>query len=331
MLGLFLLSFAVDAMKCYPYQCAPSDFKMPKGYCSNSYNQTFFLQPCASTQTCNIYTGLCKNPSPEPATISYPGEPCMTSDDCTSGKCAGNYCLGALLNELCADDEDCNPGMHCLASTCRKQLDVLEQGCINDYDCVNTAMCNSTGGNLAGTCLNYLSVSTGLVVDDCVGGVSHLCKTTECSKMATFGTLGICKASSVSVGALPVACTSYTNCTGYDGSIYTTSFCSCGYNNKGTAYCGLFSGDLPTQTYYSTWQKALVASNNQCNTARRYSDACLKKIGYYSQIMIATWNYYMYAEMQNNDNCVKEIITSQGYIDDTAVYLVLPLFLALFS
>ena len=326
---VFFLAIA-ESSTCYPYQCAPSDYKMPQGFCATSYNGTFFLLPCESTQECDLSTGLCISSPAVAPSLNYPGESCTTNSTCASNNCASGICVGVSIGGTCQADEDCNPALRCNNSTCVKQLDVTESGCIDDNDCINSAMCNSTDGSVAGTCLGYLSVAIGLVVSDCVGGTSYLCKTTECSKIALFNSAGVCKVNTVSLNNLPVACTSYLNCTGSDGTYQTNSDCTCGYNANGTSYCQLFGGDLPAQVYFNVWQTALTASISVCNTARRYTSACLMKTGYYTQVMVATWNYLYYPQMQNNDLCIREMINYQGYPDDSAAYLVMVMAIAIF-
>lgn len=321
MLFVILLGNTVSSSTCSPYLCAPADYNMPSGYCATSYNHSFFLKPCSGSEVCNLNTGLCEDPAVDPGSINYPGEPCGQNSDCSTSKCVSSTCTGTASGGYCAENEDCNPGLRCFESVCTKQIDVTQTGCVDDYDCINTAGCNFQGNSLEGTCLNYFSVDIGQVVSDCSGGVSNLCKTSECTLTNKFQTSGICKMSTTSVNTTPVQCRSYLDCVGTDNKYSYTSDCDCGYNANGTSYCKLFSGDLNAQIYYNTWKNALVASIGACNTVRRFSDECLKKIGYYDSILIASWNYYMYPEMQNNDACVSQMITYDGYSHDTAQWI----------
>ena len=321
----FILAPVLSNATCYPYQCAPSDYTMPKNYCAVSYNGTFFLEPCSSSsEICDLTTGKCKESSPVDPTLNYPGEICDSNSDCSSNVCTSNICIGKSVDESCAHHEDCNPGLRCYQSVCQKQLDITVYGCIDDYDCVNYASCNKTTSYM-GTCYSYFSVSIGETVTDCHSGLSYLCSSAECSKIPVFGNYGVCKTATISDYTIPTDCTSNLNCTGSDGTYEYTSECRCGYNNNGTSYCSLFSGDLPSLAYFNMWKNALTASAGTCNTARRFSYDCLERTGYYKKVMMATWDYLYYPEMQNNDDCVMSMINYEGYDIDLSL-VILPLF-----
>lgn len=309
---LMLVSIAV-ASKCLPYQCAPEDYKMPEGYCANSYNNTFFLKPCQNSENCDLTTGKCYTPQAIIESFAYPGESCKINSDCLMQNCSQGICQGYEQGHSCIEHENCSPGLRCYQNICIRQIDMTESGCIDDHDCINSAGCNISPGNIEGTCLGYLTVSIGIDVSDCSGGVSYLCKTGECLKSTKFGNYGTCKTSTTSVNSIPVICNDFTICTGTDGVYSYTGYCECGYNVNGASYCSLFNGDLPGQTYYNTWQKALVASNGVCNTVRRFSTACLKQTENYNKVILSTWGFVMYPQMQNNDACVIEMITYDGY------------------
>lgn len=320
----------VSSQSCYPYQCAPSDYNMPSTYCAQLYNYTlFFLKPCPNSQTCDLTTGQCEAIPTTSQSLNYPGEPCAKNSDCSSKNCTLDKCIGAAFGAFCTQHENCNPGLRCSESVCTKQIDVTGFGCINDYDCINSASCNTTGSTVAGTCIEYFSVPIGLPVSDCSGGVSYMCKSSECSKTFQFGTIGICKTSTTSIHNTPYVCSSDYNCMGTDGVYQYTSDCVCGFNSNGTSYCTLFNGDLQGQVYYTTWQQALVQSISVCNTARRFTNQCLLLTNYYSKVLTATWNFYYYPQMQNNDACVRGMITYEGYDDNALlIFVIFSLYLA---
>lgn len=309
---LFILHLS-ESISCNPYQCAPSDFTMPKNYCSVSYNNTFFLSPCGNSQVCDIPTGQCQKPSPTPASLQYPGEPCTHSSDCSSNTCVNSICKGLESNSTCYSHDQCDPGLRCYQEKCQKQLDLTDSNCFSDFDCINSAGCNYPKSSITGTCTAYFSLPVKHLVSDCINGVSYLCKSSECLNINNLGNYGYCKSSFVSIKALPVSCTNSNDCKGTDGVSNEYSSCVCGYNDKGNSYCEAFSGDLPGLEYFDAWQKALVATLGRCNTERRFEPDCLKAVGQFEVVLRANWKYRYYPLVQNNDDCVKEMITYEAY------------------
>lgn len=310
----FLLFYCANTLQCNTYQCAPKAFTFPNDLsCFNQTNTTVYLQPCPTGKICNLETNLCETkPKPE-STPNYPGEYCLYSSTCLSGSCIRNICEGKSFDQPCNDNEDCNPGLRCHQKICTNTLLSGQSGCVNDYDCANSAGCNISSTTGIGTCLEYLSVSTGSIVSDCSGGQSRLCKTSECAKTGKFGTYGTCKVATQSVDYLPVKCTDNLNCTGTDGKSMYTGICSCGYNANGTAFCNPFNGDLPGVAYYLSWKNALNASVGVCNTLRRFSSECLQKTGFLAKITSTSWNFLFYPQIQNNDPCVEETVNYEYY------------------
>ena len=313
MLLFFLLSLQASGSVCPSYGCPTTNITFTSATgCTNTTTTSVYLKACPAGQTCNLSTGQCAS-IPTVSSLNYPGEKCTYASSCISKNCTQNICVGVPLSGNCTDDTVCSPGLRCLNSQCRPQLAIGQSGCYNDYDCVNSAGCNQTTNGSPGTCYAYLSVSTNSIVSDCSGGVSNLCKTSECYKTATFGSYGVCKLATQSLGSLPVNCTSNANCLGTDGRYEYTGTCTCGYNKNGTSYCMPFNGDLPGLAYYQSWQNALNASASVCNTARRFSSECLNVTGYLNKITKMTWGFLMYPLIQNNDACVQEILNYEFY------------------
>jgi hypothetical protein len=308
---LFIVLGVANSLSCESFGCIPSSAKLSSGTCASSINETVYIQECSNGQVCNLNTSLCEDPEPESIGIRYPGESCKASTDCYSNVCTNKICTGYSAGASCELDEDCNPGLRCSDSVCARVLNEGESGCEDDYDCINSAGCNLIGKT--GICTKYLSVSIGSYVSDCSGGSSLLCKSAECYKSNTFATTGVCKPATVSVSELPVACTADLDCVGSDNKFEYTGDCSCGYNNKATAYCSPFNGDMPGLVYYQSWKNALNASEGVCNTVRRFDPGCLEQTGYYKKITQVTWEFYNYPEIQNNDICVESMINYEYY------------------
>ena len=313
MLVLFLLSQQALSESCNTYSCPPLSFKFNSlSTCAYTNSTKTYLQACPTGQSCDLASGLCVS-SASTAAPNYPGESCSANNECLSRNCTKSICQGVLLNGVCSDNSVCSPGLRCAGNICVLQIPSGKTGCFDDYDCVNSAGCNTTNDGSPGTCYDYLSVSTNAIVSDCSGGVSSLCKSSECYKLPVFGNYGTCKIATQSVNNLPVTCSSNLNCVGTDGLHEYTGNCVCGYNSNGTAYCAPFNGDMPGVAYYQSWKNALTASNSVCNTLRRFSINCLQQIDFLNKINYATWGFYYYSQIQNNDKCVEKVLTYEYY------------------
>ena len=320
MLNFFVVAFVInsvpDKKTCSPYKCAPADYKMPSSYCSVSYNRTFFLSPCSSNEVCDLDTGKCLKKPQDQVYLKYPGEKCDKNVDCVYQVCANSTCKGLEQGQMCLSHEQCGPGMRCHEDKCQKQLDVTSSGCFSDYDCINSAGCNQGLNSIVGVCVGYFTVPIGQIVSDCITGTSYLCKTAECEPFSLLGSYGKCKLSITSSRPIPTLCSNSTECSGSDGIKKLNSMCVCGYNPAGQGYCEVFKGDLPGLQFFATWQKALISSLGVCNTMRRFSQDCLRSIGKYAEVLRATWNFYYFPLVQNNDECTQEMITYDAYIID---------------
>jgi hypothetical protein len=174
-----------------------------------------------------------------------------------------------------------------------------------------------------GTCIEYFSLPIDTYVGDCNGGVSKLCKTAQCTKLPKFSLLGKCKVATVSLSSLPSPCKSNLDCKGTDGVSFFTGTCSCGYNLNKTAFCAPFDGDLPGLNYYNSWKSALNASKTVCNTLKRFKESCIDQVGFGNRILQVTWEFLYYSKIQNNDQCVKEVLTDAYYGENHAGWIVL--------
>jgi uncharacterized secreted protein with C-terminal beta-propeller domain len=80
---------------------------------------------------------------------------------------------------------------------------------------------------------------------------------------------------------------------------------------------------MPGLSYYSVWKSALNASVASCNTLKRFSESCLQVIGFDERVLQATWGYIYYSQIQNNDACVKNVLTEDYYgSDDSGLWLI---------
>ena len=225
-------------------QCNNNQVAMPKSSCSYLSNGTIYLNPCSNGYTCQtgFDTSYCIPDIPLPPILSYPGEPCKHSTDCKYGKCKYGYCQGKSTGDSCSLNAQCAPGRYCKTGTCIALISEGSSGCVLDFDCVNSAGC------LDGVCVAYFSLSVGTSVSRCALQYSEFCTTATCWENVCINLIS-------SYHSLPTLCDSYLNCTSKindDGDIFYSD-CVCGYNNKGTSYCSLFSGD----DYYALYISSL--------------------------------------------------------------------------
>lgn len=155
---LAILGFNL-ASTCPKLQCSnaiPTRYTADPEVCANKTVSptgeiTFRLTNCSSTkQSCNfIYAqniSYCKDKA-DYAAYAYPGESCYYDTNCLSKKCKENICVGALLNETCVQDWNCEPGLFCNKTKCHT---LVAEG----------ALCGSNGNK----CKNHLTCSLGKCV-----------------------------------------------------------------------------------------------------------------------------------------------------------------------
>jgi hypothetical protein len=244
--GVFEISAA--NLTCPAYTCAPSNNSACL-YFSPSVN-TNYLSPCAETSFASSYCPwdnslqdkyLNVTCSAPPQFLGrLPGDRCFNSLDCLSGVCNKTTCIGQGLNQPCNDTEECDVGMRC-KQTCVPLLRIGEQGCETDFDCNINAGCNLEGKT--GSCTRLFSLDIGERVNcNSTIGFSNLCKSATCNQTDA----GYCTYPPVSHKALPIQCTSDSDCYGVNNNSETVqSVCSCGFNPTGASYCSPLTGDPP--------------------------------------------------------------------------------------
>ena len=307
----------LKSSSCPSYSCSPPKASRPSPTTCIWPNATssYYLYPCSSGTTCNLTSYQCQA-SIVTEQLSFVGEPCKASSNCYISTCVNSTCRGLGINKSCSSNYQCDIGLRCSSSnnTCQPQLLPGQTGCKSYLDCVNWATCNKTTTNNKGTCVGYSSVPLGSIVSDCSGGFSYMCKMGSCGKTSLFSNLAVCTYPAISNFPLPKTCTADTQCLGTSGGQTVTSTCGCGINPFGQSYCEPFLGDLPGKNMIATWNAALKLAG-KCNTARRSSDACMKMIGLYKNTTQATLGFYSYSLYQNNDECIKSILTDDYWLD----------------
>ncbi|CAG9333381.1 unnamed protein product [Blepharisma stoltei] len=314
-----------SSITCPSYTCQGSDQKFGDGTCIyySSAASTYYVSSCSSTQTPYCPPSVGQNstctytPSSTPTT-KWPGERCSDSSPCSSYAitgCVSEVCRGSGYNSQCYANDNCNPGYYCANNRCIAQIEIGKPGCINDYQCVNNAGCDVSSSALSGICVEYFSVADYSEVKNCNGYTNLLCKSSLCG---IDGEKKACISQLASQKDTPMACTSNNNCTSKIdsnyGSIMLFSTCSCGYNSKAEAYCGLFPGDSVYSRYLEyARQYVKNIAIQYCNTNRRFNVECMKD--WWGIKEASTFNYYLaavnyYVAVQNSEDCVLNVYNS---------------------
>lgn len=340
MLLVVLLSTAYS-LTCYKYECADLDGST----CISYANNTYYLDPCSSSnEYCSPSSPgtsdsvSCTKITPSTQPSSYPGEPCSQSTDCVYGACVAKECYTASL--ACTSDAECNPGNYCNnTNSCSAQVALNSTGCTSEASCVNNAFCdyNSTQSK----CLAYYSLPAYTPVAYCPNGVNSACESGYCALDAEASQY-LCTPTLTNFWRLPAACSESDNCrsvnlpANFSSSDSISTECVCGYNPLANAYCGLFNGDAPALSYFTQLKAWLKTSSiKECNTARRFSQACYEAFWDQSnadKLTLYGTYFQMYPQLIDNSNCVKAIYTSAYWIlenqdsdddddDDVALWL----------
>lgn len=316
---LFLLSSSLafdiqpqgPSKTCNKYSCKPDSMQFSGKDCIAYIQNTFYLKPCSMTDSdyyCPPITSpgnsTCTNPR-IPVTKAYVGEPCSYDEMCYTNNCKNYFCYGFDQGESCADSSECNAGLYCKANVCKNQIPAGGLGCKSDYDCVNSAGCNF------GTCISYLNLKEGSVLDSCPNNYNRLCASTSCT-----GTM--CLPALTSSISKPRTCSNDENCSSNSWKDFSiNSKCRCGFNPSGQSYCDLLPGDIEYQKYLQNL-KAWITSPGilKCNTLRRFSDECMWQfwdIPIYDEYQYYAMFVANYPLIQNNDDCILKIYTLDYY------------------
>ena len=311
------MALAAVTLGCLTYQCAyPA---LPTGICIDRDDTRYLLYPCpAELPYCPLqFYGARSACTAQPSAAVLPafiGNACSPETPCVYGKCEAGVCAGRIQMQTCSSHLECDLGLRCEYSHCVPVIPVHGWGCRVDTDCDVTSGCNGLQGAWNGTCVPYYSIGDGGVVTSCVNGHSQLCTSGFCLASTDKYPIYHCIAAPASLKPLPVACSSDADCQGRSYPWSFQSTCECGYTPTGSAYCAPLLGDSPglalTQTLRAFARKL---ESSSCNTARRWQDDCLRKVdsGLFEQYQRHRLYFYLYPKLQENDACVRRILTRE--------------------
>lgn len=248
---------------------------------------------------------------------SFPGDSCTSNATCVYSNCYKGECQGLISSSQCNDTGQCTPGYRCEYGNCKAQLPLGASNgngnngnCTYDSDCVNNGVCDN------GNCFEYFSKDETHTVGNCENGVSLICKSGLCYN-------GICLSEKMkSKNDITKPCSSDSDCysdyyNNYPYNMNFTTQCSCGMDAQGSKYCGLFPGDAPMAKYISVFRDWINSNDaTYCHSYSRYSLSCVKK--YWSKDKYEKFAYYyylvnMWRQIQNNEECVQDMVNSQYF------------------
>ncbi|MCQ2821562.1 MAG: hypothetical protein MJ252_30255 [archaeon] len=276
---------------CGKFICNPSQ----KDYCAKTAFepglQVTLNNICASNEYCDIggtdpndvfyqhkeIKATCKTIPLNLATKRYPGEECLTNDDCiditeikAENKCVNKQCVGLKEDQKCKSTEACSAGLFCESKSgrCKKQRAEYDD-CTSSYQCENGLLCYQS------QCRDILfSLPVGTKVEQGDVNGDFYCE-------YGLNINGVCAKLSLIEKELnePLACTDHNVCEyQYEPeSLGKVSLnCECGYNADGLSYCPI-SHNYKSQVWKKYFTLLKLKYNNECHTYSRYN--CYQNYG----------------------------------------------------
>lgn len=252
----------------------------PNSSCLFDYSSLFFPNNNISSITCNKQ----ESEIDDEDSISYPGEPCNSNNDCYFQlNCLNNICYGKGFDEQCHFNIDCNAGLYCndKENKC-KYLKREESPCKDEFECMNNMGCYNN------KCVLYFSLPVNtqvtplLVKQNQNRNIEDLCEygyidysANECSKISYFKTDDKIFNEEKMKNANYIKDVNLFKCNLGDTCQYFRNnnsekfnYCICGYNKEGQGYCPYSHDDEYNWKRYFT--QVRVNRNNKCHTLNRF-------------------------------------------------------------
>lgn len=310
MIGLYVL--LTTGFGCPLYQCREDSIDSIDSTCVFYYENTYYVQPCSPELVCSEWDGsnsTCVEPPSMPPELAYPGEPCKTAKDCAYGLCSNATCAGLSIEEKCKITEECDVGLFCYNNQCVKLRDWTYHTCNSDFDCKNNFGCNTIRTGIA-KCVEYAWKTKGEHIQNCKNYESISCDSGNCLAPGGFGH-GVC-VDSIKSTYIGNECEEDSDCIGEMNGYFILSKCECGYNLHGKQYCQPFLGDYYGSKYWELFREYVRGDIiHTCHTNRRFSSECMRKWEHYELYKYYYLTHKMYPLIQENDECVKSLFTSE--------------------
>lgn len=271
LLFIFTKSLIQEENSCQKIVCSNV---LDSGTCIQVEYRTSYFKECNEDEICDIQfddpienTKCTKNTN---KLKRLPTLPCEVNDDCLSGHCLGNQCVGKYINEKCSTVSDCVYGLTCRKDTNNeyKCLDPITTGnkCDYDTDCVLESGC------LNNICTKYYSLENNQQSRDFINEELSFCKSGYSDEFGICQNLTLINENQEC--SLEHKC-QYNNSIGEIISI--ESNCLCGYNQYGKKYCLLGSGNK-NYTKYIDNLKNYYLMNKNCHLSERKAEPCQKDL-----------------------------------------------------
>ena len=273
---LLLLTFAnsklISESFCQKIECSES---LDTDTCVKVSSATSFLKECPTGKICNIEFD---DPIQDSKCVEeektkfkrLPTLPCETNDDCLSGECKGNTCVGKYGGEKCNSPSDCVYGYTCRkdSDNIYKCLDPITTGnkCEYHTDCVGESGC------LNNICTPYFSVENNQYGSDYPNEELSCCKSGYSDELGKCINLTLIEENS--------RCSEDNKCkysNENNETVEINSNCLCGYNTEGDRYCLLGSGNK-NYTKYIQLLKDYYLYNKNCHLSERNAAGCQKDL-----------------------------------------------------
>jgi hypothetical protein len=235
--------------------------------------------------------------------FSYPGGKCTVDTDCIgNNQCivADGICKGNKANDDCSNTNDCLIGLSCQKdaatskSTCQAQLPEGATGCVDDFDCVNTAGC------LNSTCTPYFSQTTGTDVGKEKRNELFFCET------GAADADGKCYTRTNSA-AKNTECSTAVPCAYSDGKPQADD-CQCSRSKEGKKYCALGNGEKENLDYIKSLKNLLKQTSNVCHTSERGA-TCSEVVNNRPDLStIVNTNFFKYSSfvpLTGTEDCIR--------------------------
>lgn len=322
MLSALLVAVYVRGI-CPTYNC--TNTQNPCGS-YNPYSKTYSLGSCPPSQYCPAPSSSSNTTCeavPQASGLAWAGETCNATFPCVDSiVCVEGRCSSPPLDDTCVANFQCGVSQFCGMDGICEDLVQIGGQCTSDYQCVQNAGCDVSINEASGTCVKYFSKGAGQPLASCVSGSSLLCASSSCWEGPTGA---LCMGLVQSTSPVPAQCSPGVLCTSaLDSATNTTlnSLCTCGFTSSGIAYCPAFPGDPAGAKYLSSLLKWTESSAIlQCSTQRRMHLYCLYSqwdTEDYLEFLVAYFGMTMYAQIQDNPDCVKEVYTPTYWVAQAA-------------
>ena len=287
----------IEIRPCYQNKMCERNLTFPSGFQEKGTDEAFCVK-----KTVKVFQ-------------LFPGDSCSLNAQCFSGNCTKGACLGKPENKTCAAHAECLNGLACIDSKCKKQKSVGEK-CKNDYECINTAGCDSKG-----FCRSYFSLENGDEVPSKTIENKYFHKLCKSGQAFSSGGSYYC----ASLVGEKESCESECPFTAdYGSSKPSEKFnmkCECSWVDNTTKYCPMSSNNKVFVKGISNFNKSISKHSKKLHSVNRFEVDYDSVKGYQRLLLSPKFD-------QDEDDCIIDGYLSGGF--PSVKYIFLGLFLGLF-